>query len=512
MDKKEFERVFKKYEVSKEKLHLLHSELLNMLKEFDKICSENNLRYSLAGGTLLGAIRHKGFIPWDDDVDIVMPHPDYENFISIVKEKYYNDYTIADIRENTCATLFVKFCKIGTKLVEVANAGTSFNSNFFIDIFPVENTPNNLKERAKIGKKFNRYRKMLLCAISYKYPSTLLKQAAKESKILRKEYSKKRFLGFLACLYGYKRLIAKLDKLSRYKEKGDYFVIPFGARYYDFELYKSDYFDKLIDADFEGCKFKISHRYEEYLKLMYGDYMKLPPVESRRPCHIFEAKLQSEAKNVFCILSSGSGQRFGADIPKQYNIVNGKMVIQYALDEVLKNSNIDRILLVISPGSEHYVKKFVSDRVKIIFGGNTRTETVANTIKYVNEKYPKCEKIVFHDSVRPFITAEYIDEILTSLDDNDAAITCQYVTDSLGSIDNIGEDRSKYFLIQTPEAFKMDVLNKYYDANNEKTAIVQHLDKKCKIAKLYNLRNNIKITYPQDIELIRSLLKYKEKH
>lgn len=290
MDKKEFDRVFSSYVISQEDLDLLHKILLDMLGDIDKICRENDIKYTLCGGTLLGAIRHQGFIPWDDDVDVMMPYDDYHKFINIVKEKYSENYMIADIRENTAETLFVKFCKKGTIFREINNVGTPFAENIFIDIFPAEYCSDIEKERKARGKKFNLYRKMLLCAISYKYPSTLLLEKVKESKTLKKEYSKKRFLGFFSNLIGIKKLVKKCDKLAHFDKKGKYIVCPFGARYYDFELYDSDFFDKFIEVKFEDRKFLITHRYEDYLKLMYGDYMKLPAPENRKPSHVIEIK------------------------------------------------------------------------------------------------------------------------------------------------------------------------------------------------------------------------------
>ena len=290
MNKKEFDKIFSSYIISQEDLKTLHRVLLEMLSDVDKICRENDIKYSLGGGTLLGAMRHKGFIPWDDDVDVMMPYDDYVKFIQIVKEKYNENYYIADIREGTASTLFVKFCKKGTKFVEINSVGTPFSNNIFIDIFPMEYCPDDEKERKKRGKKFNLFRKMKLCAISYKYPSKLLLEKTKESKILKKEYNKKRFIGFFCNLLSIRYLVKKCDKLAHYTKKGKYVVCPFGARYYDFELYNSDLFDELIEVPFEDKKFFITHRYEDYLKLMYGDYMKMPSEENRKPTHVIEVK------------------------------------------------------------------------------------------------------------------------------------------------------------------------------------------------------------------------------
>lgn len=290
MDKKEFDRIFSNYLITDEDLKILHNVLLEMLTDLDSICRENGIKYSLSGGTMLGAIRHQGFIPWDDDVDILMPYEDYHRFIEIVKKKYSNKYSIADIRERTASTLFVKFCKKGTKFVQINNVGTPFADNIFIDIFPAEYCPDNEKERKKRGREFNLYRKMKRCVVSYKYPSKLLLEKCKESKILKKEYSRKRLLGFFGNILGLDYIVSKCDKLAHFEKKGKYIICPSCARYYDYEMYNSDFFDKLIETKFEDKSFYISHRYEEYLTSLYGDYMKLPEPENRRPSHVIEIR------------------------------------------------------------------------------------------------------------------------------------------------------------------------------------------------------------------------------
>ena len=132
-------------EYNKKTLKHLQKVELMILKDFIKICDENNLNYFLYGGTLLGAIRHKGFIPWDDDLDVIMFRKDYEKFLKIMENNEINDkYEILDIRYNE--DYFFNFGKMilnNTKLHSVDYSQIKFNKGIFIDIFILDNLPKN---------------------------------------------------------------------------------------------------------------------------------------------------------------------------------------------------------------------------------------------------------------------------------------------------------------------------------------------------------------------------------
>ena len=125
---------------------------LEILKYIDKVCKENNLTYFLAYGTLIGAIRHKGFIPWDDDVDIQMPRDDYNKLCDILKEEN-GRYKLLDHKEGLGYIYpFAKVIDSNTRLIETGLTET-VNMGVYIDIFPIDGTPNDFKKRKKYLKK-----------------------------------------------------------------------------------------------------------------------------------------------------------------------------------------------------------------------------------------------------------------------------------------------------------------------------------------------------------------------
>lgn len=209
-------------------------------------------------------------------------------------------------------------------------------------------------------------------------------------------------------------------------------------------------------------------------------------------------------KTIGVVLSAGVGARFKNNLPKQYHILNGKAVISYVIDTLKASEKVDDILVMC--GDEYYCEKIAEEYdVKTLVGGASRNMTVKNALDYIigSGDY---NKVLFLDSARPNQKVEYIDGCVDLLDEYDSVITTQYITDSLGSYNENYVDRKEYFLIQTPECFKVDVL-KDFDESSNCTAIVQQLDENAKIYCNYNLPNNIKITYENDIALASIIMK-----
>lgn len=153
---------------------------LNILKQFDQFCKNNNLRYYLAGGTLLGAIRHKGFIPWDDDIDVCMNRPDYERLLNEFPQN--NDNSNLQICDIKYKNFDAPFCKIVANNTRVRNKflGNLANSKLWIDVFPVDGLPENIDEVNQVYKKCSYYRKMLLwCDVNLGEGKTTFRKLAK---------------------------------------------------------------------------------------------------------------------------------------------------------------------------------------------------------------------------------------------------------------------------------------------------------------------------------------------
>ena len=257
-------------------LDLIHSNILNIAIDFDKYCREHNLKYYIIGGTFLGAIRHKGFIPWDDDMDIAMPREDYEKFL---KDYPQEKYKILNYKTNPEYKYYIsKLCD--TRYLVKEKTGNTVE--LFIDIFPIDGMPNN-----KIIRKIHclriLYHRMKL---SFYYNDTI------DQNKKRKGYEK--VLIFLAKTIPFKRIInpsrekRKIDKLLMmysFKDK-NYSGTIMGA-YREREIVETRLFGEAIQYNFEQTMLYGPEKYDEYLTHMYGDYMTIPK-KSNRTSHCAE--------------------------------------------------------------------------------------------------------------------------------------------------------------------------------------------------------------------------------
>lgn len=153
----------------------IQSILLPILEYIDKVCKDNNLRYSLAFGTLIGAIRHKGFIPWDDDIDIVMPRTDFDKLIEILEKEQNKKYKILSPYDTNSffAGQMLKVYDAETKLCEFPN---KYNLEYgaYIDVFPIDGIDNSIVKARKYHKKYDKYRKILHILSAYRFRKKMI--------------------------------------------------------------------------------------------------------------------------------------------------------------------------------------------------------------------------------------------------------------------------------------------------------------------------------------------------
>lgn len=255
---------------------------LEILKDVHSFCAGHNTTYFLAYGTLLGAIRHKGFIPWDDDVDIMMPRPDYEAFIkSYQSEKYH----LFSQYEKDCLLPFSRVYDDTSSYVETRRpwfkkSKHRTHTGIWIDIFPVDVVA------PDSGKEEERKR------IITKAESRLLRyRISLEEFRLFKKKGLKFILGFLFrklfVLTDYsslKDIIAKYATIIPYEESTvcvDYSIIS------DYAPFPKELMQTSSLANFEDAQFFIPVGYDKLLRGWYGDYMKLPPIEDRKPSQYY---------------------------------------------------------------------------------------------------------------------------------------------------------------------------------------------------------------------------------
>lgn len=249
---------------------------LNLLQAFHDVCIKHNLRYSLIYGTLLGAVRHKGFIPWDDDVDVMMPREDYKKLLNLPVEAFGNEYRLC-AHETTKGYIhpIAKLIDTRTVLREKISTSKAPDLGLYIDIFPADRIPKDDLQQKKFHK--------VCCVNARNLAFTTLKFHTTGNKV--KDIFKRIILGSYH-LRGPQPFLKKLDKIIAYSESLEseilkIIVFPEDKRN---EVFEKE-FDDLIEMEFQGEMFCVLRCYERLLKSSYGDYMKLPPEEERVSNH-----------------------------------------------------------------------------------------------------------------------------------------------------------------------------------------------------------------------------------
>lgn len=254
-------------------------QIFQILCVFSKYCEKHHLTFRLCGGTMLGAVRHKGFIPWDDDIDISMPRPDYNRFLELVKsDPVAAHLSVISYEDGNLKYPFLKVIDVNTK-IEKVSMGDDGSDNLWIDILPVDGLPKNSKLLNNHYRKLSFYRMLLMLSMSKKVSSkTLTKKIIKVmimpiTRLVSSEYYCK-----------------KIDKLAqRYPyEKSDHVgVVSWGLYGANEVILKSDY-ETMELKEFCGQEFPAFRNWEKYLTNLYKDYMQIPP-ESERQTHDIKA-------------------------------------------------------------------------------------------------------------------------------------------------------------------------------------------------------------------------------
>lgn len=250
-----------------------------ILKEFISICEKYDLKYFVVFGTLLGTIRHKGFIPWDDDIDVGMPREDYDKFLDVAQKECGENFFLQTVDTDSKYHLyFAKLRMKDTEFVESVLQKAGSVSGFYIDIFPYDAIPDDEKECKKYIRKTVFY-SMLLSANKVKEPQT-----AKGNMLVN--FIKD--VVWFVLHYGMKALRIKGERVwkkcvevfTEYKNSESERLTTFSAEANRWIIYRKEIKD-LDSFEFEELKVMVPRGYDTILKRNYGDYMKLPPVEQR---------------------------------------------------------------------------------------------------------------------------------------------------------------------------------------------------------------------------------------
>ena len=273
-----------------------HSQdvLVEMMRDIHNVCIKREIGYALVGGSCLGAVRHQGFIPWDDDIDISMLREDWEKFRSCFDEELGEKYVMEapQYGNKDCKTTWAKVYKKKTVLQEIMDVDTPYEQGIFIDIFFYENVSNN-KIIRKIDACLSDFLKGVATSmVFYKYPNELMKQYYGATPQTKRYYNMRRFLGFLFSWMSHKRFCDCYDKfVSRHKTPSEYITAPTGRKNYMGEILQRKWWIPQKQVKFENTEFLVPADSHNYLLTLFGkNYMQLPPVEKREKHFIVKLK------------------------------------------------------------------------------------------------------------------------------------------------------------------------------------------------------------------------------
>lgn len=259
-----------------EQLTKLHEILLMMMDEIKRVCEKNGIKYFCMYGSLIGAVRHKGFIPWDDDFDIVMLREDYDRFMDIAAKELRSDMFV----EN-----YNNYSGYGHVFGKVVLKNTVFEENFtenvdcakgvYVDVFPIDRTTSNKLKHSLQYYKCKLIARMMLLNCKYKYTKTGLKKIAYK------------FGYWISSLFSKETLVKMWEKNAFKYNKckdGIYYIFAGGYSLGKEQIPEAE-LSKAIAASFDGHEYAIPEKYDSILRRCYGDYMQLPPVEKRIAHH-----------------------------------------------------------------------------------------------------------------------------------------------------------------------------------------------------------------------------------
>ena len=271
--------------------------LMQMYKSVASLCAANGLTLILCGGSCLGAIRHQGFIPWDDDLDMCMPRRDYECLKELLLQGGLGDEYeyMFPMKNHDALCRFMKIYKKGTRCVEAGNEYTDFPKGLSLDIFPLEGVSVNGLVRKWIGICANMLRLCANMVYEATYPvSDVSRQLMTMGGIGGFMVKSRRVLGKVLSLVAHRHWVNGFDSLVKNPDMSAFLSIPTGRKLYEGETLPAEVFFPTRRVLFEGVEVELPGQTEKYLTNLYGaNYMQLPPVEKRERHFFIEFDLNT---------------------------------------------------------------------------------------------------------------------------------------------------------------------------------------------------------------------------
>lgn len=274
-----------------EYLKQAHRILMKIMIEFDRVCRENNLKYYLICGGLIGAVRHKSFIPWDDDIDVAMTRDDFEKFEEIAKHTWQGEEFIyvscKDMKHGAFLDYMNRLIYLKEEIpVNIYNkiegkGRSDIYNHLALDIYTLDVAPNDIEAHKKNAKFIQGIYGLCMghrAYIDYSEYSNTKKETKRAVHVLSRIG---KVIPLKLLLYLYTKACTKYRNLESkfyFESNGWIFCIPL--------RFRQVWFAEGTEVEVDGYKFMAPKMYHEFLTAMYGDYMKLPPKEKRHPTHI----------------------------------------------------------------------------------------------------------------------------------------------------------------------------------------------------------------------------------
>lgn len=280
-----------------------HQQFLTLLiqtfKSFQDFCQLNHLTYFAAGGTALGAIRHKGLIPWDDDIDVYMPRKDYNRLLELKESLVGSNYEIIDPRDEGYYCLMAKYSYRNSTLWEYKDI--PFSMGVYVDVFALDFFDGTREDALKQRKHFDKHGALFrIGTIQRSWKSIGL-------QLVQGQFSKGLWQLFQKCVIRPLRPFFRHTILSYPKVSSGEWIVAYSGASAQKDVYRAIWFEETKTFPFEDTTIEVPSGYEEYLRHMYGNYMQLPPEEKRvshHPHYFLDLERRLSVEEIVSVLKS----------------------------------------------------------------------------------------------------------------------------------------------------------------------------------------------------------------